>query len=58
MNKYKVQWMRPKKKGFRALQEVVIYGEDNVLWFMNTYPFPKETTIDILPVLSEHVLFH
>jgi|TARA_B100000035_G_scaffold74135_1_gene61475 hypothetical protein len=51
MNKYKVQWMRPKKKGFRALQEVVIYGEDNVLWFMNTYPFPKETTIDILPVL-------
>ena len=51
MNNYIVLWMRPIKKGFRALEEVIIYGEDNVLHFMDTYPFPKQTTIDILPVL-------
>tara|TARA_B100000035_G_scaffold70500_1_gene57881 strand:- start:2425 stop:2580 length:156 start_codon:yes stop_codon:yes gene_type:complete len=51
MNKYKVQWKRLKKKGFMSLQEVVIYGEDNVSHFMKTYPFPEYSTVDIIPVL-------
>jgi hypothetical protein len=38
-NKYKIQWKRLKKGGKLSQQEVIIYGEENVSYFMKSYPF-------------------